>query len=647
MTGDDEFIPRPGRIRSRGNAAGKRYLNRVQAAVRRTTRSIGGARKGRGFSGTRIGRGAGVGHVSAARNPFAGGRARRVIVKINIARAKSGGAGALRAHVHYIQRDGVERDGSPGALYDRANDEADGKAFVERGSGDRHQFRLIVSPEDADELGDLKSYTRELMTRAERDLGTKLDWVAADHFDTDNPHTHIIIRGAEPSGKDLVIAKDYITHGFRRRGSEIATEELGLRPDNEIALMRRHEVGKERFTGIDRDLTDLADDGVVSVPDERGSFNRFRRAMIIGRLQKLERLGLARRDGSQRWRLSDQIEPALRRMGRRGDIIRTMTRAVSDKRRDFAIFDSGDQTQNPVIGRVVASGGSDELKNARYLILEAVDGRTWHADIGSREAGSMPPEGAIVEIGTKRSRPKPADRTIAEVASRNSGVYSDTLHAEHDPSATAAYRLAHKRRLEALRRHGIAKREENGNWQIPDDYLERAGAFEARRAGQIRFQILSWLPLEQLAEREAATWLDEGGAKVESAKRGFGQELGEAQKRRRAWLVQNGLATAQTSPSSKTLAQLRKAEVRSEGRKLEAKLGKQFATNRPGEKIEGMYTRSVKLAGGRYAVIERSKEFTLVPWRDALERRRGQAVAGLMRGGGVNWQFGRKRGRAL
>ena len=156
----------------------------------------------------------------------------------------------MRAPVRSVQRDGVERDGPPGELYDRASDSADGKAFVDRSASDRHQFRLVVSPEDAEELDDLKGYTRDLMDRVEGDLGTRLDWVAVDHFNTDNPHTHIVIRGREPTGKDLVIAKDYLTHGLRRRASELATDELGPRRDNEIAMMQRREVEDRKSTRL-------------------------------------------------------------------------------------------------------------------------------------------------------------------------------------------------------------------------------------------------------------------------------------------------------------------------------------------------------------------------------------------------------------
>ena len=55
------------------------------------------------------------------------------------------------------------------------------------------------------------------MRQMEEDLGTKLDWVAADHFNTGHPHSHIVVRGRDDEGNDLVIVRDYISHGMRAR----------------------------------------------------------------------------------------------------------------------------------------------------------------------------------------------------------------------------------------------------------------------------------------------------------------------------------------------------------------------------------------------------------------------------------------------
>src|SRR5205814_6228412 len=128
---------------------------------------------------------------------FAGLRGRRAIVKTRLVRLGGKALAAARAHLRYIQRDGATREGEAGRLYSAADDQADGKAFLERCDGDRHQFRLIVSAEDGAQYDDLRPLVRRFMARMEEDLGTRLDWVAADHVDTLHPHTHIMLRGKD------------------------------------------------------------------------------------------------------------------------------------------------------------------------------------------------------------------------------------------------------------------------------------------------------------------------------------------------------------------------------------------------------------------------------------------------------------------
>ena len=85
-----------------------------------------------------------------------------------------------------------------------------GGKFLERQKGDTYQFRLIVAPEDAGHMAALKPFVRDLMRDMEKDLATQLDWVAADHFNTGHPHTHIIIAGHDDRGEALVMARHYI-----------------------------------------------------------------------------------------------------------------------------------------------------------------------------------------------------------------------------------------------------------------------------------------------------------------------------------------------------------------------------------------------------------------------------------------------------
>ena len=101
----------------------------------------------------------------------------------------------LSKHVAYLKREGVTRDGADARMFDATSDDADTRTFAERCEEDRHHFRLAVSPEDAGQMADLRAFTRELMKDAEHDLGTGLDWVAVDHWNTDNPHIHVLVRG--------------------------------------------------------------------------------------------------------------------------------------------------------------------------------------------------------------------------------------------------------------------------------------------------------------------------------------------------------------------------------------------------------------------------------------------------------------------
>ena len=654
MRDEDDFTPRLGRIRARGGGRGRRYLQRVLRVV---ALAGGPAAKGRGrFQGNRIGRGAGAGRVLAARDRFAAYRSRRVIVKSRIVRLGGQGLKAARLHMRYIQREGVTREGAEGALYDARADRADGKAFLERGKGDRHQFRFIVSPEDGAEYDDLKGLTRRLMARMEEDLGTRLDWVAVDHYNTGHPHSHILLRGQDDRGKDLIIAREYLSRGMRERAADIVSLDLGPRTDREIEARLANEVGQERFTSLDRGLLREAnEDGLVHSGTARGDARR--QSLRAGRLQMLRRMGLAEEAAPGLWRLADDLEPVLRRMGERGDIIKTihreMTRAGQTRSpSDYAIHDPHDPAAGRLVGRIAARGLSDEIDDRHYLIVDGVDGRAQYVEIGRADATVPLDEGAIIAVAPKRAGPRAVDRTVAAIATANRGRYSVDLHLKHDPTATAAFVEAHVRRLEAMRRlSGAVTREPDGTWIIAPDHLERAAAHEMRRAGgrPVAIETLSAWPLERQVEAEGATWLDRelvADAPVPLREAGFGRELRRALERRRQWLIEQGFARTEGDRiifRANMLRDLRRRELSRVADRLAEKLGRPHAALRPGERIRGIVRRRIDLASGRFAVIERSRGFTLVPWRPVLERNLGRRVSGIVRGESISWTIGRGR----
>lgn len=615
---------------------------------------IAGSGRRRGdFHGNRSGVGVGVGRILASRDHFAAWRQRRVIVKSRIVRLnRARGMNAARAHLRYIQRDGVTRDGTPGELYGADQDKVDGRAFLDRAESDRHQFRFIVSPEDGQNYEDLKSLTRRLMVQMEQDLRTKLDWVAADHFNTGHPHTHIILRGKDERGHDLVIARDYITQGVRERMAELVSLDLGPRTDMEIEERLRREMDQERLTSIDRRLVRDMDSERTVVASASDPFHQSLRA---GRLQKLQRLGLADEIEPGRWRLAKGMDDVLGRMGERGDIIRTMQRAFSEHgleraAGDYAIADPSQMT--PIVGRVVERGLSQELDDRHYLIVDGIDGRSHYVDIGKGDLLEPIPSGAIVRIVPKSTQARAVDQTIARVASAQGGRYSIDLHLRHDPAATQTFAETHVRRLEAMRQAmGSVEREVDGSWHIAPDHIDRAKAFEVHRArtSPVLVESLSSLPLDRQAGAGGATWLDReliSSAPMTLRDAGFGREVRDAMDRRRLWLIEQGLAQEEQGRMvfrANLLSALRRRELTYVARQLSGQLGKAYVEAKPAERVEGIYRRSVELASGRYALIEKSREFTLVPWRPVLDSHLDKRVSGLMRGDGINWAIGRTR----
>ena len=400
---DNEFRVRPGRSRDSGAASGRRS-QKLAAQVQRAANKAGHA----GSRRAGLKRGSGSGKAARGRRTVAAMRRtpgqRRVTVMARIARHKGAQyrAAPLAKHIKYLERDGVSRDGRDASMFDAQTDRADRDAFAGRCEDDRHHFRFIVSPEDAGDMEDLRSFTRELMADAAKDLGTELDWVAVDHWNTDNPHIHVLVRGVASDGTDLVIDRGYISEGLRFRAEERVTLELGPRTELDIRTALEREVDAERWTSLDRQLERLGQDtaGLVDLRPGGDADPEMRR-LLLGRAAKLEQLGLAAREGPAVWALEPGAENTLRDLSVRNDIIKTMHNAMN---RDGGRFDVSalalhqDVPSEPVIGRLVERGLHDELTGSAYAIVDGVDGRTHHLRFNDMEMTGDAKAGSIVEL---------------------------------------------------------------------------------------------------------------------------------------------------------------------------------------------------------------------------------------------------------
>jgi len=132
---------------------------------------------------------------------------------------------------------------------------------------------------------------------------------------------------------------------------------------------------------------------------------------------------------------------------------------------------------------------------------------------------------------------------------------------------------------------------------------------------------------------------------------GYGGEVRKALNLRRQWLIEQGLASQQGEDvvyRRNLLGMLREREVRAVAGQLSGELGLRFVETRPNQQIEGTFKRSLDLTSGKYALIERAREFTLVPWRPEMEKYVGRSVSGLMReSGSISWSLGRSRGPSI
>jgi len=531
------------------------------------------------------------GHVSSAmprRGMAAGVRAaagliapgsRRVIVKARYTRIVRGDLGAARAHLRYIVRDGVARDGKPGRLYSRDSDAADQAAFLERSEGDPHQFRFVVSADEGARLSDLKPFIRDLLAQMERDLDTKLDWVAVDHFNTGHPHTHIVVRGRDNQDRDLVMARDYISHGVRARAQDLITHELG--PETELEKLRKryNEVGQERLTALDRSLTARAPEGLLAITSTDVADGE-QQALRAQRLKTLERLGLARERTRGVWQLDPRLEAKLRQLGERADKFKMMQRALKQAGIErsamaMALFERGPR-KAPLIGRVIDVGMVDEMTDRTWVVIDAADGRVHYAELGRLGPEQFPVRNTIVVLvshALAEGRPSAAPRLqeLSPVPLQDQIGYLGPTWLDQ----------------------AIVSR-----WRPEAGTPGFAAEIDAALAARSR-----WLVDHKLAE------------------------------------AVNGAVR----PQPHMMEALRTTETERLVRDLSGHLKMPFVPTEPGQRVSGRYDRSLVTPSGRMAVIQREDTFTLAPWRPTLEPLRGRAVIGTIGPTKVTWSLDRGR----
>jgi type IV secretory pathway VirD2 relaxase len=581
-------------------------------------------------------------------------KSQRVIVKARVVKMGATGKAALARHISYVERDGVGREGEEGRFFDAGSDQADGRAFAKTCAEDRHHFRFIVSPENGADIADMKGFARGLMGRAEEALGTKLDWIGAEHHDSGHPHLHLIIRGVRSDGRDLVMSREFISHGMRREAQGLATELLGERQEKDLRRDLSRLAQADRFTALDKELTALSSERGLSL-DILSHSARFPRDALVQRLVRLEEMGLAERAGAGNWQLADGFGEALQKEGEINARVDALRRICARDERDvpddnLAWFYPG--KAKSISGQLIGMEATGLDENGRTLIaIDGVDGNMWLAEASSREMlrsldGVKP--GAIIEISAHTTRAKPSDRLIAEIAATNDGLYSAEIHRAAVPTDRAAFITTHVRRLEALASAGRVQREGAGVFRIGTDYEAVATAHETLKTGaQIEAKVLDPRGLTKQIDHKGLTWLDQtmnDGSWAAVKNEGFGAAVRVATAGRIEWLKSKGLARdvpgKGVCADSELHTKLRAMEREHVLDSLWNKHGRtaRFAVAR--DEIAGVYIDKVHSTEGTFAVFQDGRGLSLSPWRPELDVARGHFVFGKNTAQGLDFSFG-------
>ena len=299
--------------------------------------------------------------------------------------------GQWRAHGRYISRESL-RQGDQASVF---GNQTAGVALADtldgwQKAGDPRLWKMIISPEFGERI-DLNQLSRDLISRMEKDLGSRLDWVAVPHFNTEHPHVHVALRGTKDDGSPLDLGREYVRNGIRSIAEDLCTRQIGYRNQVDAMAAERREIQECRFTSLDRIINRASaarqingENGgthFVVRRDQnagRGEFAKIREQHVAARLIVLQKMGLAEEVGSGDWHVRSDLEGVLRAMQRAGDrqkMLAAHGTLLSDERLQLVVLDQ--RNLKSLEGRVLVNGEDELGGNAgrHYVLIEGTDAR--------------------------------------------------------------------------------------------------------------------------------------------------------------------------------------------------------------------------------------------------------------------------------
>lgn len=389
----------------------------------------------------------------------------------------------IKDYIAYISRDHAGKDHQKAELFSEEESKDLLHSTIENFYLSPHNFRFIISPEDGDKI-DLKEFTKNLINTIENDLNTKLNWVASCHYDTNDPHVHLVIDGRDKSGNKLLLTRDYISRGIRNRASSIVNNKLGLKTRNDVVEKLEFSVDKKHKIYLDNVIKKNISDDVINLRKlHREKFSEINADLLKKRLSYLETIGFAKKYNEYEWAIKENYIQSLQELNRTSLLIERLSHNLSVDKEHCELVSPQFLPEKGYSGKIVSRGYVNEIDDKKFIVIKTREEKYLYIELEKYSEKTPVKVGDWVHVTTTKAfeGPKPSDHTIARVAKDNLGIYDAHIHEKESveqrklpPGVSAQeYVQVHLKRLELLAKLELVTKLSDKKFSIPQNFIEK------------------------------------------------------------------------------------------------------------------------------------------------------------------------------
>lgn len=263
----------------------------------------------------------------------------------------------------YIQKEGKALDGTKPILYG-SDTEGEYKSKM-----DEQSWRIILSPKNNDVP--LELLARKFIEKLERDKGYKLSWVAANHYDTNHHHVHILINGKDKHGKRVnFLPKEYVKEVMRNHARDLCTSFVGGRSDDDITKEYEECIEKQSLTILDKRIKKYIDENNLL---NKNYLNDRYANIINDRLDYLEKNNLCKWSKKNlNFSFTDGWDEKLKTYGKYDTYLDAFNKSGAEEK-DFYLHDL--KKENSIEGKIIGKYTMQKDSNNFALVIQTKENK--------------------------------------------------------------------------------------------------------------------------------------------------------------------------------------------------------------------------------------------------------------------------------